>query len=205
MPPVSPLPPISLLTVCGLSEIGEHGRRAVTHVLSILDPGEPEPGGFAGYDTHHRTTLFFHDIIAPRGDLVPPSPEHVAAILAFGRDLVAPANRDLHVLVHCHMGISRSTAAMATLLAQADPDMDADAVLARIVAVRPQTWPNSRMIAFADAALGRGGQLTAALGRLYARQLARSPAIATFMNDNARGREVAMAMAAARDDGRATA
>ena len=31
------------LTVCGLQELDDHGDRDVTHVLSILDPGTPEP------------------------------------------------------------------------------------------------------------------------------------------------------------------
>lgn len=201
MPSMSPLPPISLLTICGLSEIGDHGRRAVSHVLSILDPGQPEPDGFAGYDPHHRTTLFFHDAITPGGDLVLPGAEHVAAILAFGRELAVPEVGGIHLLVHCHMGISRSTAAMVTLLLQADPDVQEDALLDRIVASRPQAWPNSRMIGFADDLLERRGRLTAALGRLYARQLTRSPDIAIFMNGNGRAHEIAMAAAAAQDLG----
>jgi predicted protein tyrosine phosphatase len=201
MPPAPPLPPLSLLTICGLAELGAHGRRAVTHVLSILDPGEPEPAGFTGYEAHHRTTLLFHDVIADGGGMVLPSRDHVAAVLAFGRELAAPAQGDLHLLVHCHMGISRSTAAMATLLLQADPAADEDVVFDRIAAARPQAWPNSRMIGFADELLGRAGRFRAALGRLYARQLLRSPEIATFMNANGRGAEVALAQVGARELG----
>ena len=202
MPTEAPLPPISLLTICGLSELGDHGQRAVTHVLSILDPEVPDPADFDAYDSHHRMTLRFHDAIEPDGAVQLPTPEHVDAILAFGQALHEPAPRDdLHLLVHCHMGISRSTAAMAMLLAQADPHEDEDAILGRILATREKAWPNSRMIGFADARLGRNGRLTAAVGRLYARQLARSPEIAIFMNANARSHEVAMAAAGARELG----
>jgi hypothetical protein len=46
------------LTICGLAELGEHGARDVTHVLSIIDPDHPDPTDFAGYGRrHHRLTL----------------------------------------------------------------------------------------------------------------------------------------------------
>ena len=193
------LPSLSLLTICGLAEIESHGRRAVTHVLSLLDPGTPEPAGFAGYDQHHRLTLAFHDVLEPWGGMVPPTRDDVAAILRFGREIAPPgAGRNVHLLVHCHMGISRSTAAMAALLAQSEPGLAEDAVLDRIVATRPQAWPNSRMIGFADELLGRNGRFTAALTRLYARRLQQSPEIADFMNNNGRAAEIAMAEAGAR-------
>ena len=50
------LVPISLLTICGLSELEHHSARGVTHVLSILDPDWPEPEAFWAYDPHHRTS-----------------------------------------------------------------------------------------------------------------------------------------------------
>lgn len=198
----SPVPTPPALTICGLGEIAAHGGRAVTHALSLLDPGTPDPDGFAGYAPHHRVTLAFHDAITPADGTVLPTRDDVEAILAFGRAIAAPERGGaLHLLVHCHMGISRSTAAMAMLLAQAEPELTEDAVFARIAAERPQAWPNSRMIGFADALLGRDGRFTAALGRLYARRLAQSPEIATFMHANGRSQEIQMAEAGARDPG----
>jgi predicted protein tyrosine phosphatase len=187
-----------MLTICGLSELDYHSARGVTHVLSILDPDWPEPDAFWAYDPHDRTTLHFHEIIEPRPDLVLPASEHVEAILAFGRVLAEEAGEhdDAHLLVHCHMGISRSTAAMATLLAQRHPDEDADRVFTRLLEVRPQAWPNSLMIAFADDLLDREGRLTAACAKLYARQLARRPETGRYMRENGRAREVEMAAGA---------
>ena len=50
-------------------------------------------------------------------------------MLAFGRD----AGRDpSHLLIHCHAGISRSTAAMLMILAQAFPDEPEDAIVDRL-------------------------------------------------------------------------
>lgn len=189
---------ISLLTICGLAELEEHGTRGVTHVLSILDPETPEPDGFRGYRRHARATLRFHDIIEPAGSMLMPQPHHVESVLAFGETLSPDGTvaSDAHLLVHCHMGVSRSTAAMTTLLCQLHPDADEDAVFSHLHSIRPQIWPNSRMIGFADASLGKGGRLTAALGRLYARQLQLRPDLASYMEHNGRAREVEMARAA---------
>lgn len=202
MAPDDPRPSLSALTICGLAEIETHGRRAVTHVLSLLDPGTPDPTGFSGYDPHHRMTLVFHDAICPGDGLVLPDRDDVAAILRFGREIKPiRSGVDVHLLVHCHMGVSRSTAAMAMLLAQAEPDLSEDAVLDRIASARPQAWPNSRMIGFADELLERGGRFRAATARLYARRLVQSPEIAAFMHANGRSHEIAMAEAGARELG----
>ncbi|ACA20624.1 protein tyrosine phosphatase [Methylobacterium sp. 4-46] len=186
--------PISLHTVCGLEELGHHATRGVTHVLSILDPGWPEPDAFGTYDAHHRTTLRFHDIIAPTRGQVLPEPDHVAAILAFGQDLAGERPRDRHLLIHCHAGISRSTAAMTMLLAQAHPDLDEAAVVARVHELREKAWPNARMIAFADEALGRRGRLSEAVRRLHALQLKVRPHLDGLMRELGRGQEVDAAL-----------
>jgi predicted protein tyrosine phosphatase len=194
MQPVS----ISLLTVCGLEELELHSSRAVTHVLSILDPEWPDPEAFLSYDPHHRTVLRFHDAIEPAPGLQLPQRGHVEAVLAFGRALAhdAAVRDEGHLLVHCHAGISRSTASMAMILAQAHPQESEDRIFARILEIRPQAWPNSVMIGFADDLLGRGGRMTEAVRRLYARQLAARPRLADTMRGIGRGREVDMAAGA---------
>jgi predicted protein tyrosine phosphatase len=187
-----------MLTVCGLEELEHHSGRAVTHVLSILDPDCPDPDVFRAYDLHHRALLRFHDIIEPIPEQVLPQPADVEAILAFGRALSEGAtdrNGEGHLLIHCHAGISRSTAAMAMLLAQVYPDEDESEIFARLLKIRPQAWPNSRMIRFADDLLARGGRLNAALGRLYRRQLDRRPDLADAMRYHRRGYEIDMAEA----------
>ena len=136
----------SALTVCGLDELDGHAARGVTHVLSILDPEWPDPEAFLAFDPHFRATLRFHDAIEPAPGIVLPETSDVEKILAFGRD----AGDVSHLLIHCHAGISRSTAAMLMILSQAHPDDSEDAVADRLVAVRPQAWPNSRMVGFAD-------------------------------------------------------
>ena len=185
---------LSLLTICGLSDLSDYRSQGVTHVLSILDPAWPEPDAFRSYDPHHRTMLRFHDAIEPGPGIVLPNSEHVEAILGFGEAIARDtAAERVHLLVHCHMGVSRSTAAMLMLQARLHPQENEDALLDRLREIRPQAWPNSRMIELADTLLDREGRLMLALARYYAGQLARWPEIAEFMQQAKRGREIEMA------------
>lgn len=139
--------------------------------------------------------LHFDDCLGPGTNkhgrvLVPPEPEHVAAILAFGRDLDGAA----HVLVHCHYGLSRSTAALLMLFAQGEPGIAADALVERLHALREPAWPNARMIGFADDALGRGGTLSEAVRRLHALQLQVRPHLGDLLRGLGRGTEVDAAL-----------
>ncbi|MGF9762808.1 protein-tyrosine phosphatase family protein [Microvirga sp. 0TCS3.31] len=190
------LPSIHMLTICGISELPDQRERSVTHVLSILDPEHPDPEAFEAYDPHHRTILRFHDIINPIGGMILPAPEHVEAVLRFGDEV--SQNRDErakgHLLVHCHMGVSRSTAAMLALMAQANPEESEDWLFERLTEIRPQAWPNSLMIEFADRLLSRNGRLTDALRRHYGRQIRRMPRYEQLMRDLGRSREVEMAV-----------
>jgi predicted protein tyrosine phosphatase len=184
------LEPDLRLTVCGLDELETHRDSRATHVLSILDPGYPEPMAFAAYDPHHRLTLRFHDIIGPWPGWEPPEPEHVEALIAFGAELDDAGEAVKHLLVHCHAGISRSTAALATLLARHTPPGDEPAIFARIREIRPIAWPNSRMIGFADDLLGRQGRLVAALREHYRLQAPMFPQFVAELRRNGREAEV---------------
>ncbi len=203
-------PAFSALTICGLDELEGHAARGVTHVLSIIDPGRDEPDVFGRYGPIQRTTLRFHDAIEPAPDVILPTVGDVEAILAWGRVAYArgavgqdaersgpDATIDGHMLVHCHMGISRSTAAMTILLAQAHPDESEASITERVRAIRPIAWPNLRMIGFADELLGRSGRLTAAVGGLYAQSLAGRPDLAEVMSRLDRVREVELGRAIA--------
>jgi predicted protein tyrosine phosphatase len=185
--------PFPALTICGLDELDGHQGRGVTHVLSILDPEWPEPSAFQAFDPHFRTMLRFHDAIEPDPGFLLPQKADVEAILAFGRD-AGGAGR---VLIHCHAGISRSTAATLMILAQAHPREGEDALAERLIEIRPQAWPNSRMIAFADELLDRQGRLITATGAIYARQLSARPELAEIMRRGNRAREVELGLSGA--------
>lgn len=181
--------------VCGIDELPDQRAFAATHVLSLLDPECPELAVFAEYAEHERVEFRFHDIIDPIPGQIMPDRDVVAAILDFGAVLATwtKADRPCRVLVHCHMGVSRSTAAMVTLLSFLCPDRSEAEVFEQLRRIRPQAWPNSVMIGHADTLLGREGRLLAALSRHYARKIAEDSRYPRWMRQLQRQRELTMA------------
>lgn len=127
----------------------------VDHVLSLLSPaaGPPSISG-------PRTLLRFNDIAEVRPGLTPPSAETIAAILALRE---TPT-----LLIHCHAGVSRSTAAAYILACAARHAGEETALAAHLRETCPEATPNALMVALADQALGREGAMNeaiAAIGR----------------------------------------
>jgi predicted protein tyrosine phosphatase len=179
------------VTICGVAELDLHRDAGFGHVLSILDPDFPVPGSFEAYAAHHRLDLRFHDIIdeVPGGIYRAPSREDVETLLRFGRETVEQGAA--RVLVHCHMGISRSTAASILLIAQTEPARRESDIMGEIIRVRPRAWPNLRMIELGDELLGREGRLVEAVRDRYRRALARNPELIEFIHETGRHREIA--------------
>jgi predicted protein tyrosine phosphatase len=182
------------LTLCGIEELAGHAERKVSHVLSILDPDHAEPEAFGTYGEHAKLELRFHDIIEDVPGEEPPQPQHVEQVLTFGRDILREPEALRHLLVHCHMGVSRSTAAMTLLLAQAQPQLSASEVLHQVLSIRDKAWPNLRILTFGEEQLGRRGEFTEAVGDIYRYQLDRRPQIKDFFIEAGRGREEELAI-----------
>ena len=123
----------------------------------FLTPNGPDPETFRSFDPHFRATLRFHDVIEPGPDILLPQKADVEAILTFGHEAAEAGG----LLIHCHAGISRSTAATLMILAQAHPHEGEDELADRLLRTRPQAWPNSRMVAFADELPDHNGRLMA--------------------------------------------
>ena len=184
------------ITVCGIEELAGHCEARVSHVLSILDPDWPVPEAFGTWGEHAKLELRFHDVIEDTPGLIGPTEAQVEQLLAFGRDLDREPASQAHLLVHCHAGVSRSSASMALLLAQAMPDTPGEAIFAEILSIRRQIWPNLRIVEMGDRALGRDGDLVAAAHGVYRQQLDRNPDLAAQFRAGGRGREVDAALAA---------
>ena len=149
---------MSTIYICPLADVHDHAAAfRPSHVLSMLGDDEfpATPPGIAA-ERHLR--LRFHDIDEPAYGLQAPEPHHIRSILEFGAAWAASGP----VIVHCFAGVSRSTAAALTLVAQANPGQERAA--ARLLRERaPHAKPNRRMIRLADEALGLGGRLADAV------------------------------------------
>ncbi|GGF21322.1 protein-tyrosine-phosphatase [Aliidongia dinghuensis] len=175
------------ISICGIEELPPFETRGVTHLLSVLDPDFPEPECLALLSPTHRLQLRFHDAIDPRPGEILVERDHVRQVLEFGRDLPGPKG---HLLVHCHAGVSRSTAFTILLLAQALPEVAAPDIVAEVVRVRSRAWPNLRIIELGDELLGRNGTLVGAVRARHAEYAKRVPRFVQLMKELGREREV---------------
>ena len=88
--------------------------------------------------------------------------EHMARLLAFVRDW----DRAEPMVIHCWAGISRSTAAAYIAACTLCPERDEDEVADALRDAAPSATPNARLVALADAALGRRGRMIHAIERI---------------------------------------
>ncbi len=135
-----------------------------THVVSLLDPAiDPaKVPSFAGTRTLQRR---FNDGDAPAE--FPLTPALMAEIVEFLRDWHdrLRSGEAARLLVHCHMGASRSTAVALVALAIAHGDKGEAAAFADLLRITNKPWPNIHVVRLADEILGRERLLVAELER----------------------------------------
>jgi predicted protein tyrosine phosphatase len=130
-------------------------------LVTLLDKGTPvkRPSGIAA---EKHLVVMLSDIIAEAEGHTLPSESHVENLLAFVRqwDQASP------LLIHCWAGVSRSTAAAFIAACALRPLRD-EAEIARAVRIKsPTATPNARLVAIADALLGRNGRMVAAIEKI---------------------------------------
>ncbi|MFB6453565.1 tyrosine phosphatase family protein [Bradyrhizobium tunisiense] len=153
------------LTICSVHDLPLVTHRHPSHVIGILDPDYSKP-------KVPRSTssldLRFHDVINQQQGLRPPAPFDIQRLLEFGSRLPDPKSQPTHLVVYCHAGISRSTAAVILLLAQAQKEQSANSFVARVCQIQPMALPNRLMVEIGDDLLKLKGQLISAVNKLYA-------------------------------------
>ena len=145
-----------ILVVCPLKHLlAIVAERAPSHAVSLGSPGHELPS--LPNDVAHLA-LAMNDIAAPRPGLADPSREAVAELLRFGRGW----GGERPMVVHCQLGISRSTAAAFALACQAAPNVPEREIAAALRRAAPCATPNPLVVALADSLLERGGRMVAA-------------------------------------------
>ena len=175
------------LSICGIDELPALAADGVSHVVSILDPDYPEPEALQAFPPDGRVLYRFDDVIRIRGDARAPGHDDVERLLDLGTRLRRqPVD---HLLVHCHAGVSRSTAVAAILLAPDHPGREREA-FAEVERLRPRSWPNSLLVRLADESLGRDGALVAAMQQHHASVARAFPEFAEALRGGGRAHEV---------------
>ena len=176
------------ITICGIPDLDSHREKGVTHVLSIIDPDEPDPSAFKRYKGVRRLLIRCDDVVAPYAGFQPPSREDVQKLIEFGATLTDEAH-DGHLLIHCHAGISRSTAAAGIIMAQHNAGKEVEA-FQHLLDMRPHAWPNTRIVQFADDLLDRNGAIMEALVEYRRELIRRKPHLAEIIRNIGRGNEL---------------
>ena len=179
--------PSHKVTICGIPELPLHSMAGVSHVLSIIDTHEPRPPALDDYFEIEHLLIRFDDVVAEYPGYEACTQQHVVQILEFGERLHAKPQS--HVLVHCHAGISRSTAAAAILMCQHAPGHEEEAFL-KLLGMRKHGWPNTRMVEFADDLLKRDGAMLRGLISYRKALLKEKPHLSEVIRNIGRGHEL---------------
>ena len=146
------------IVVCPLSRLAatlEENRAG--SVVTLLARGFAATLPVLGSVRH--LTIDISDIAVPQDGHVLAGETHVERLLGF----VSAWDRGSPLLIHCYAGVSRSTAAAYAAFCALHPGISEDGIALRLRAASPTATPNPRLVALADAALGRGGRMIAAI------------------------------------------
>jgi predicted protein tyrosine phosphatase len=99
------------------------------------------------------------DITASMDGHILPAEDHVERLLRFVKDW----DRSRPMVIHCWAGISRSTAAAFITVCSLLPERNEAMVARALREASPSATPNPRLIAVADAMLGRDGRMIEAI------------------------------------------
>ena len=161
-------PPVNMI-ISSLYEVGRyHGQ--VSYVLSIVDPDDASSIPSLGVAPDRHLILLGNDVSSraeavsraqtlSSGKCIAPTRTMVKKALAFAKAL--PPNAT--VVLHCGAGVSRSPAIALAVLCQAQPDLAESEVYKQFLRLRPQAFPNARIVQLADKLLGRDGRMCRAI------------------------------------------
>jgi predicted protein tyrosine phosphatase len=147
------------LHVCSITRIGEAVEKTgARSLVTLLNHGTPVTRPPAIRPERHLF-IAMSDIVDPMDGHVLPADSHVQDLLQFVRNW----DRAEPLLIHCFAGVSRSTAAAFITACALAPTRDEGEIALSIRAASPTATPNSRLVAVADAILGRSGRMTEAV------------------------------------------
>jgi predicted protein tyrosine phosphatase len=147
------------LHVCSLNLIErEVARTGARSLVTLLSPGTPvnRPAEIA--EARHLN-IAMSDVLDHQPGQVRPELCHLDPFISF----VDGWDRREPMLIHCYAGVSRSTASAYIAVCRLSPHRDEQEVARSLRAASPTATPNLRFIALADARLGRGGRMVAAI------------------------------------------
>ncbi len=148
--------------VCPLSKLPETVRATgAQSLVTLINEGTPvrRPSGITA---ENHLVVVLSDIVVELEGHTLANESHVEKLLAFVRrwDQTGP------LLIHCWAGVSRSPAAAFIAACALRPHRHEGEIAQTIRANSPTATPNARLVAIADAMLGRNGRMVAAVEKI---------------------------------------
>ena len=145
--------------ICSLAAAPQMVRRLrPARIVSLLSPYDTFPT-FEGMGPDLHLTVPIHDIVDDIGDWRAPDLSDAESVIRF----VEPWDRAAPMLIHCWAGISRSTASAFITACVHNPKADEEEIARAIRDASSTASPNRRLVAHADALMGRSGRMVRAV------------------------------------------
>ena len=141
------------IQICSLGTAREVDHSTYDGVITIEDSLVDEPLRVNKADCT-QLVLCFDDITSPKHDWVLPNKKHIKSALNFADEL-----RGGSLLIHCHAGISRSSAVALAIIAKGLGAGREKQAFIELEKVNPGSAPNALVVRFTDEILERGGAL----------------------------------------------
>ena len=139
--------------VCSLDQVRELDVSTYDGIITIEDTTIREPFRVQT-DEPKQLILRFDDINEPMDDYVIPQMSHIKRALEF-----ADKFEDGSLLIHCHAGISRSSATALAVIAKRLGSGKEEAAVNTLEHINPNCRPNKSIVEMADELLERDGKL----------------------------------------------
>jgi predicted protein tyrosine phosphatase len=148
-----------MIHVCSLARLQETVEdTGARYIVSLIgDEARLERPTSVAPENH--LWLRLHDISEPLDGYIVPGEAHVAELLDFVREW----DRRAPLVVHCYMGISRSTASAFATVCALNPHRGEDSIAQALRRASPTATPNIRIVSIADRLLGRDGRMVTAI------------------------------------------
>ena len=141
------------IQICSLGAAREIDHSTYDGVITIEDSLVDDPLRIDESDCP-QLVLCFDDIATPKDEWVLPKKRHIHSALQFADELEGTS-----LLIHCHAGISRSSAIALAIIAKGLGPGKEKQAFKELERVNPNCAPNALLVWFTDEILDRGGAL----------------------------------------------
>ncbi|MCP4316830.1 MAG: tyrosine protein phosphatase [Hyphomicrobiales bacterium] len=150
------------LVVCSLSRLAETARAQNAEEMITLLSSQDDVELPSGIRRDRHLFLDMNDISIAVEGLRAPEEQHIERLIDFAQDW----DRSAPLLIHCWMGISRSTAAAYIIASALNPGAEEMGLALELRRRSRSATPNARMIRLADGLLARKGRMIAAIDHI---------------------------------------